>query len=103
VYDDYSFRARLQPQRCAAFVPHALRVNPKVSHGLSAIGAGGMGEVYRAKDAGLGREVALIILAAELNLRPMRVLIENKPLGELQSSSALPIPLKISATNSPEI
>ena len=52
---------------------------------VDAIGAGGMGEVYRARDTRLGREVALKVLPATFAGDPDR-LRRFEPLGQIPAS-----------------
>src|SRR5271157_2544528 len=56
---------------------------------LAAIGAGGMGEVYRARDSRLGREVAIKVLPSHLSQNPdLRARLER----EAQTISGLQHP-----------
>lgn len=56
---------------------------------LSPLGAGGMGEVYRATDANLGRQVAIKVLPAAFAQDPERVARLER---EAKSLAALTIP-----------
>src|SRR5258708_8685568 len=49
-------------------IPSGTRLGPYEI--LSAIGAGGMGEVYRARDPKLSRDVAIKVLPSDVNARP---------------------------------
>lgn len=59
---------------------------------LAPIGAGGMGEVYRARDARLGRDVAIKVLAEDLSKNPhalARFVRENKAVAALSHPNIL--------------
>ncbi len=66
----------------------ALEAGTRLGHYevVSSLGAGGMGEVYRAKDTKLGREVAIKVLLEEVSADPDRLARferEAKVLGSL--------------------
>jgi len=73
-------------------IPASTRLGPYEI--LASLGAGGMGEVYRARDARLGREVAVKVLPASVARDPARIARferEAKALAALSHPSILSV------------
>jgi serine/threonine protein kinase len=92
-----SLRRQAGPIRPAPpYNPHPLALTPGTRLGpyeiLSTIGAGGMGEVYKARDTRLDRTVAIKVLPADLGTDPQfreRFEREAKNIFSAQSSEHL--------------
>ncbi len=80
-------RLRVQPN-AVSFGPMAIAPGTRLGsyEVVSPLGAGGMGEVFRARDLKLGREVALKVLPAEFSANPDRMRRFER---EARSASAL--------------
>src|SRR5262245_5533813 len=63
---------------CDTFNDARVRRSGRTYEILSALGAGGMGEVYRALDPRLGRDIAIKVLPAEFSTDPIAFIVSSR-------------------------